>query len=294
MPYQHPGHAFIKQQGPLQRDADLAQYGSFLREAAGLSDEPPIDLKPIYQHFEMPLPRLAPLIEQQGILVDAERGLILIKADDPEVRQRFTEGHELLELLFEAQAQQATGWQVRGERKERLCDRGAAALLMPAGSFKARLANLGVSVATAQALAKDYHVSLLATLMRMMQLGEGAHCLVVWRLGWQTAAEKQAGRQPPQLRVWWRSAAPAWLFSLPVINHVAKPDSVVAIAQRMDQFLTGTEPLPTARPEPSSGVRQETKPTAGAAEAFSERCSVEALPLRIGRRRCVVSLFHAL
>lgn len=283
MPYQHPGHAFIAQQGPLQRGADVERYGDFLLSAAGLSHEPPVDLEQIYRHFGMPLPCRAPLIEQQGILVDGDRGLILIKADDPAVRQRFTEGHELLELLFEAQAQQATGWQVQGDRKERLCDRGAAALLMPQASFAPRLTNLGVSITTAKTLAQDYRVSLLATLVRMMQLGEGAHCLVVWRLGWATAAEKSAGTLPPQLRVWWRSPTPAWQAPLPAANQGVVEGSVVAIAQRMDQFLTGTESWPEPallQPEPPASTPL--------------RCSVEAMPLKIGKRRCVVSLFHAL
>ncbi|NJR68137.1 MAG: ImmA/IrrE family metallo-endopeptidase [Synechococcales cyanobacterium CRU_2_2] len=196
MSYQHPGYAFLAQHEPIRQEADLLAYVSFLLESAGLDGEPPVDLGQIYRHFEMPQPQRAPLTEQQGVLVDGDRGLILIKADDPVVRQRFTEGHELMELLFEAQEQahqhpdphQApASWQVQGDRKEQLCDRLAAELLMPRHSFRARLRYLGSSMATAKTLASDYQTSLLATLLRMMQVGEGAHGLVVWRLGWATA-----------------------------------------------------------------------------------------------------------
>lgn len=281
MPYQHPGHAFLAHHGPLQREADVEAYVNFLLgsvglEAAGLESEPAVDLERIYARFEMPSPRRAPLTEQQGILVDGDRGLILIKADDPLVRQRFTEGHELMELLFEAQEQQRTGWQVKGDRKERLCDRGAASLLMPAASFGARLKNLGCSIGTAKKLAADYRMSLLATLVRMMQLGDGAHCLVVWRLGWATAAEKAQGSEPPQLRVWWRIATADWSAGLPTINRVVDPQSVVQVAHNMDQFLTGTE-----------GWRSS-------AQTSERRCSWEALPMKVGKRRCVVSLLHDL
>jgi len=146
-PYCHPGRAFLSRHGMVQCEQDVFRYVQFLCQEAGLDDQPPIDLTQIYQHFGIPTPLRAPLEEQQGILVDSNNGIILIKEDDPLVRQRFTEGHELMELLFDAQAEASSSsclpaWSE--QHKERLCDRGAAALLMPESSFVPKLQQLGL------------------------------------------------------------------------------------------------------------------------------------------------------
>lgn len=284
MPYRHPGQAFIQQQGPLLGPAAVERYGDFLRQAAGLGAEPPISLDRIYTHFAIPIPRQAPLQEQQGLLVDGESGLILIKEDDPRVRQRFTEGHELMELLFDAQTQQVEPRQAQpqaasfcpeGAYKERLCDRGAAALLMPAASFGARLGNLGMSLQTGRALAATYQTSLLATLLRMVQLSpSGAQALVMWQLGWQTPTQQAEGKLPPQLRPAWQALSPAWSLGRLSPSQGAAAGSVVALAPQFDQPLRGTE------------VWQF--------DGELRRCYVEALPLRSGRRRSVLALVQLL
>jgi hypothetical protein len=98
--YRHPGLAFLAATPEAARSTPHAvlDYADFLRRSAQLTD-PPTDLEAIYRQFEMPTPIRAPLEDQQGILVDGDRGLILIKGDDPIVRQRFTESHELMELF---------------------------------------------------------------------------------------------------------------------------------------------------------------------------------------------------
>lgn len=285
MPYRHPGHAFLDHQGPLQSEADVEQYGNFLRQSAQLDDDrPPVSLERIYTCFGIPIPRQAPLQDQQGILVDGDRGLILIKEDDPLVRRRFTEGHELMELLFDAHHQreglpqetapQRGGFKAEGDYKERLCDRGAAALLMPEASFRARLQKLSMSLQTGRALAQDYQTSLMATLLRMVQLSSGAHALIMWRLGWATPQDKARGNQPPQLRPGWQAFSPAWSIGKLPQRQIAKPDSVVAIAPQLGQPLTGTEKIMIG------GVEQ--------------RCHLEVLPLLGGRQQCVLALMHSL
>ena len=216
--YRHPGQAFIARHGRIQNDRDVMRYVEFLRQAAGLSDDPPIHLNAIYQHFGMPAPLRAPLTDQQGILVDSQTGTILIKEDDPGVRQRFTEGHELVELLFDAQehwGEEATAtWEVDEGRKEQLCDRGAADLLMPQSSFVPRLNGLGISLDAGCALASLYQTSLLATLIRMVQYGAGAHALVMWHCALKPTEVKRLkdGQPKPQkkLRVWWRTWTKGW------------------------------------------------------------------------------------
>ncbi len=285
MPYRHPGYAFLEHHGPLSGEADVEAYGNFLRRSAQLDDDrPPVSLERIYTCFGIPIPRQAPLQDQQGILVDGDSGLILIKEDDPLVRRRFTEGHELMELLFDAHYQQEGlpqetapqrgGFNPEGAYKERLCDRGAAALLMPEASFRARLQMLSMSLQTGRALAKDYQTSLVATLLRMVQLSGGAHALVMWRLGWATAAEKAKGSEPPLLRPGWQAFSASWSVGRLGREQVAGPGSVVAIAPQLGQPLTGTEVVMVG------GVER--------------RCHLEVLPLRGGRQQCVLALVHLL
>ena len=63
-----------------------------------------MDFTKVYAAFGMPIPFRVLLEDQQGILLNSFTGMILIREGDPVVRQRFTEGHELMELLFDAQA----------------------------------------------------------------------------------------------------------------------------------------------------------------------------------------------
>src|SRR5262245_13781386 len=124
----HPGHIFVERHGLVQIDSHVLRYADFLREEAGLDDTPPIDLDRIRRRFDLPRPIPAALADQQGVLVDDEAGLILIKEDDPDTRQRFTYAHELVELLFAA-CSQYTEWSrwrpfFGGPRKEQLCNQG--------------------------------------------------------------------------------------------------------------------------------------------------------------------------
>lgn len=207
-PYQHPGLAFLQQYGSLQTEADLFHYVEFLRRSAGMSPTEgalPIDLSPIFAHFGMPVPLRVPLDDQQGILLDSETGVILIRAGDPIERQRFTEGHELMELLFDAQDQvnqelNLPPWDA--DRKEKLCDAGAAELLMPKYRFQKHLQHLGTSLETGRTLSRLYQTSWMATLIRMVQLTAGEHALIFW-----TAVSNAEG---DRLRSDWSVVSPEW------------------------------------------------------------------------------------
>lgn len=86
-----------------------------------------------------------------------------------------------MELLFDAQAE-VLGYlpQWDEDRKERLCDRGAAELLMPAASFVPRLNQWGLSLKTIRTLAEHYQTSLLVTTLRTIQHRTSDHALVLW------------------------------------------------------------------------------------------------------------------
>ena len=277
-PYRHPGHAFLSRYD-WQEAVDLVMlYVSFLRSEAGLSDQPPIDLAAIYQQFGMPEPLRAPLVDQQGILVDGNAGLILIKEDDPVVRRRFTEGHELMELLFDAQEQALAGqhpdW--REAEKERWCDRGAAELLMPCSSFAPRLQELGMSLQTGRTLAHLYTTSLIATLLHMIQLTPGAHALVMWRPAHsrQDLANFGAAKSlpPKKLRVWWRSCSPGWTGGFIPKNKSIDKNSLIAKTYITRQPHTGSEEINLGHQ--------------------SIHCDTEAMPIQIGDQSCVLSILH--
>lgn len=281
MPYRHPGQAFLSCYGTLQREQDVLRYVEFLRQEAGLNDDPPVDLALIYNQFEMPTPRRAPLDEQQGILVDSSTGIILIKEDDPLVRQRFTEGHELMELLFDAQEQACRGsflpnWSV--DRKERLCDQGAADLLMPQASFVPRLHTLGLSLSTGRSLAALYQTSLLATLVRMMQYGTGEHALVMWhqaltqREATRTGEATQTAVASKKLRIWWSLRTHDWQGGFIPKHKSIAPDSLIANTHLKGQAHSGMETVHLGW-----GTIQ---------------CQIEAMPLQLGHKPCVLSLLH--
>lgn len=278
MPYRHPGKAFLSRYGDIQSEEDIYRYVDFLRRESGLSDEPPIDLSVVYDHFGIPTPMRAPLDEQQGILVDSSTGIILIKEDDSIVRQRFTEGHELMELLFDAVAEvrQSSALPSWSEpHKERLCDQGAADLLMPRSSFIPKLYQLGISMNTARSLATVYQTSLMSTLVRMIQQGEGNCALVVWHHALKpTETRNQTVQSKEKLRIWWRTQTSDWTG-----GYIPKDKSVAEESLIVETFLSG---LPmTGRESLHLGWGTIV-------------CQIEALPIQIGDKSCVVSLLHSL
>lgn len=278
MPYRHPGKAFLSRYGDLQREEDIYRYVDFLRRESGLSDEPPIDLSMIYDHFGIPTPMRAPLDEQQGILVNSSTGIILIKEDDSIVRQRFTEGHELVELLFDAvaEARQSSALPNWSEpHKERLCDQGAADLLMPRSSFIPRLYQFGISMNTARSLATLYQTSLMSTLVRMMQQGEGNCALVVWHHALKpTETRNTTVPSKEKLRIWWRTQTSDWTS-----GYIPKDKSVAEESLILETFRSGL---------PTSG--QESLHLGWGTIV----CQIEALPIQVGDKSCVVSLLHSL
>jgi IrrE N-terminal-like domain len=223
--YQHPGYAFLNQFGSLQTEADVEYYVDFLRQAAGQDDrspELPVDLDRIFTHFGMPIPLRVPLDDQQGILLDSDRGVILIREGDPIERQRFTEGHELMEFLFDAQDRVTQELNLQPwdtARKEKLCDAGAASLLMPKVQFERHLQHLGTSLETGRSLCRLYKTSLMATLIRMVQLTQGEHALVFWHL-----VHNAEGRR---LRSEWSMVSPGWKQGFIPRSHFIDADILI-------------------------------------------------------------------
>ncbi len=196
MTYINPGGEFVRRHGMPQGLDDVLRYAAFLRSEAGLPDKPPVNLTKIYQHFGMPKPRRADLPGQQGLLLNPETGQFVINQNDYATRQRFTEAHELMELLFAelpgggSWAARDNGHFKRGE-KEALCNRGAAELLMPRSTFLSWIEEQGVSIDTADQLARKFFVSNMAALVNMARVGPGLHWVALWTHG-ITPEEAQA------------------------------------------------------------------------------------------------------
>jgi hypothetical protein len=127
-------------------------------------------------------------------LVNPECGMIFVNSDDPATRQRFSEAHEMVELLFDAQST-SPGWMGRGrglfseKTKEKLCEEGAAELLMPRAVFVPYVLQWGVSLETGRQLAQLFNVSLSSALLRTVRYGKGQHAFVVWRLALKPSEE---------------------------------------------------------------------------------------------------------
>jgi hypothetical protein len=102
MTFINPGEMFIKTFGKVETANDVFAYVDFLRSESGLDGLIPVDLDLLFQCFQIPYPIQKPLQGQQGLLVDSKKGVILINANDPPSRQKFSQAHELVELLFNA------------------------------------------------------------------------------------------------------------------------------------------------------------------------------------------------
>lgn len=185
--YINPGELYLRSRRAPQELADMFHYAQWLREQAGIANGARLDLRSIYGRFRIPLPKRVPLPGQQGLLLNSDIGLILINQNDPAMRQRFTEAHELIELLVGA-AKKDERWKLNAvlarkpELKERWCDEAAAELLMPFTQLKPRVLGMGVSFATARQLAEQFQISLTASLWQMIKASDRTHAIVRWRM----------------------------------------------------------------------------------------------------------------
>lgn len=260
--YIHPGKAFVKQFGLPQETKDVLHYVDFLRQEAKIEDVPPIQLTKIYSHFRMPIPHKTSLPEDtQGLLINPERGTILVNDSDPQTRQRFTEAHELMELLFTAFPSNK-GWAAAAQRvgnfryetKELLCNEGAAELLMPKTIFHSRIESLGISFQSARQVAAEFEVSTTAALVQMTRVGSGRRVIVLWRMKNKPTEIKNNNRKnqlslfkddvfdelpPKKLRVEWSMGGPNTPY-IPIDKSVPDHSSIYS-AWRDREFTNGKD-----------------------------------------------------
>jgi hypothetical protein len=261
--YDNPAKLFLATHR-VESLADIFAYADFLRSESGVNATPPVDLFKIYSRFGLHLPVYAPLPQQQGLTIPCNGvpQIIINVADNPE-RQRFTQAHELMELLF---SEFAGGFRldrlkrsIFGNGKENICQVGAAHLLMPAETFEPKARCMGISFRTAEILATEFEVSFIAALFRLTDVFQNRSVIVLWRmknkpseLQNEISSEQMVlsgfeftGLPSPKLRVEWCYGTYHNHF-IPD-NKSAPKDSSVYLAWEDECYTIGEEIIPFPR-----------------------------------------------
>jgi hypothetical protein len=107
---------------------------------------------------------------------------IKLKREAPQTRRRFTIAHELCHTFFyEIVPELKYGAREADQAEERLCNLGAAELLIPAKSLRARAKSFSISLDSLEELAAMYVVSIEAMLLRLRSLRLWDCELSFWR-----------------------------------------------------------------------------------------------------------------
>lgn len=261
--YENPAKLFLMGHR-VNTLADIVSYANFLRSESDVSAVPPVDLLKIYARFGLHPPVYTQLPQLQGItcLRNGIPQIIINEADTP-ARKRFTEAHELIELLF---LELPGGFRrdslknsIFGTRKEKICQIGAASLLMPEETFKPKAHRMGISLQTAETLAKEYEVSLTSALFRLADIFEDEAIIVLWKMKNKPSEFKKkisfeqivmpgfvtTTLPSPKLRVEWCYGTYKNLF-IPDNKSIPK-DSSVYCAWDDECYTVGEEIIPFPR-----------------------------------------------
>ncbi|MCS3632094.1 hypothetical protein GGP55_002707 [Salinibacter ruber] len=188
-----PGYGFIQQyeHGLPERRKELSRcvgaYVDFLLEESGQEDLPPVDLDAIFDHFS--LQAMEEDFKEASLPIEganlAEMGMIVFDSSDIQTRQRFTQAHELLECLIVAlegnRYPSSLESYIEGKKKERLCNWGAARLLLPIDLFHEYVCEHGIGIEAAERIARAFKTSRLATLRHMVNCYPKQCGLIIWK-----------------------------------------------------------------------------------------------------------------
>lgn len=286
--YENPAKLFLEDHS-VESLADVITYTDFLRKESGLSSDPPINIESIIDRFGMHDPKAIPLPQQQGTTVPFHGSpQIIIHAGDIATRQKFSIAHELIELLFLELPGEIRPDRLKenifGMKKERVCQKAAANLLMPLESFRPRAMRMGLTFQSAELLADEYKVSLMAALCRLVDMYPKQGVMVLWRMrNKPTELRKEVpdnqiemlGFHPtnlpaPKLRVAWSYGN---LNNLFIPEHKSIPeDSSAYEAWENDRFASGEEKMPFGR--------------------YNKKAIIESKPINIEGERHILSLIR--
>lgn len=141
---------FLRQTGETEPNSLFTAYAEHLLSSAA-AWELPVPLEKIRKRHKLKLQ--ATSLSQRGFLLGRT---IFINDDDATTVQRFTEAHELMETLTIALRSEAPSRldpetiRVFDVEKERWCEQGAAALLLPERLFFPRVDEVGISLCSAR------------------------------------------------------------------------------------------------------------------------------------------------
>ena len=290
-----PGHHFIIQKDQPSDPDGLASlvvdYAEFLRRESEVIKQFPVPVEKILDHYGVDIQTRPIEGDRQGLKFSSAHlpyQVVFIEEEDKKTRRRFSVAHELVELLFEALHDGILSTRMEeacsGDRKERLCEKGAAELLMPEAAYRSYLKEHPVSFETGSRLADLFQVSFLSALIRMVNLAPRPSLLIAWREKLKPSQQKQ--KNPGQLTLpGMESAGPSeklrveWYRWTEESSHPYVPmnisvptGSVIQRALEEGRRLSRTEHFSLGKP-------------------FSGKFNIGAMPLQIGEEKWVISLF---
>lgn len=163
-----------------------------------------------------------------GLLIPHDGGyVIVVSRIEPEGRQFFSIGHEIVHTYFREVCPCPTATPSREE--ERLCDIGATALTMPTARFAPFMAARPLSLAAIDECRREFAVSATAAGRRAMELTDVSACLFAGEMA-RTLKQIRCGTGTPDLRItrWWQSAR--WPFNDGHLNRPVSPESLIGQA----------------------------------------------------------------
>lgn len=137
-----------------------------------------------------------------GLLVPVNGGYeITVHSEEPPERQNFSIAHEIVHTFF----REACPNPQPSPQEERLCDLGAAELVMPEARFAEQLADKELSFARLDYCRREFEASLEAAARRAVDLAEEALCFLIATV--DSSPNQDGGDNQLTLRVvrWWSS-----------------------------------------------------------------------------------------
>jgi len=285
--FENPAKLFLRNH-KVESLVDVIAYTEFLRNESELTSNPPINLQKIIDHFGIRTPQAACLPQQEGTTITIHGSpLILFNSEDIPTRQKFTIAHELIELLITEISDGIRPDRVKrtifGMKSEQICQKGSANLLMPRESFLPRAKGLGLLFQSAEILADEYEVSLMAALCRLLDMYPKQGMLILWQMkNKPTELKKEVlsnqiplpgirptnNLPPPKLRAMWTYGDYMNNF-MPKDKSISE-DSSVYDARNYNQFTSGEELIPFG--------------------SYNVKAFIESKPININGERHVLSL----
>lgn len=269
-PYQHPGRLFNAEHGIPTEVEDIAAYARFLRQGKIFV---PVRLRAITWRFGIRKEFFSlPSTEKLDGLADHETGIVYINQQHSEERQRFTIAHELMELLFSA-CEESPEWETsifaaNSADKERLCNKGAAALLIPARTLLSHLHDTQPSLELASNLAREYKTSLTACVHRLVEVSPDPWAMIIWHCPSDGLRYFSSDANRNDLQVWW-SEPPHYVGTF-MRGQAAPEQSLIRTVYETHQPLVGTEILMIGH--------------------LQGEFLIEARKVTLGDKKCVLSL----